>query len=74
MRPTPPNGTRMGDSYYDPVTQRYQAMDDLTEVTAPALEGTLRSNIDWNNDGVLDTYTDPNNPDTDRDLMPDGWV
>ena len=62
-----------GDSYFDPVTQRYQAMDDLTEVTAPALEGSSRSNIDWNSDGVLDTYTNPNNPDTDGDLMPDGW-
>jgi len=72
-----------GDSYYDPVTDMYKRLDDFTEVTVTHdrifwnADGEKiyvpDSNVDWNHDGLIDNKTNPNSPDTDGDLMPDGW-
>jgi hypothetical protein len=71
-----------GDSYYDPVTEMYMKLDDKTEVTVTYdriyFLGERKiydpdSNVDWDHDGLIDNKTNPNNPDTDGDLMPDGW-
>lgn len=72
-----------GDSYYDPTTDTFRKLDDYTEVTVTYDRIITRpsgdivyipeSNIDWNHDGLVDNKTNPNNPDSDGDLMPDGW-
>lgn len=71
-----------GDSYYDPITDTFRKMDDLTEVTVTydriieTQDGLLYlpdSTTDWDKDGLVDNRTNPNDPDTDGDLMPDGW-
>jgi hypothetical protein len=60
-----------GDSYYDPVTGDFRNMNDHLEATVTY--DVIHSNVDWDGDGIIDNKTNPNDPDTDGDLMPDGW-
>ncbi len=66
------------DSYFDQLTGKIQWMPDhyeLMERFYVTIKGMkfITSNVDWDFDGIINTNTNPNSPDTDGDYMGDGW-
>jgi len=58
-----------GDSFKIVGTNEWQYLSDQIELQIEVKD----SNTDWTGDGVLDHYMNPNDPDTDGDMMDDGW-
>jgi hypothetical protein len=66
------------DSFYDPISKRITPLPDHFELVDRYFfkvkdKIIITSSVDWDYDGIINLNTNPNSPDTDGDLMGDGW-